>query len=323
MGKYFYKHRDERLKVVEQIFDKEAKDLSYISSSKLLLKRHKIFINKIRYVKNSSLYKYKVPTGKYEGMCPMPFMNFEEFYPEIFAIWMHIIRSCFDNSYRFYPYFGGKGIYPGADVLDSKRFALWCLRNGYTGKAFTYTKYLQRKDKSKGYTLSNCYITTEASVHSPTNLSKVIEGIRLIKLYEDEHDSSVSYISFYTRYYLYDMDEYSARIAPYPDIPGFMPTVFYNSVADESSCSYSTFISRMHYSYLNGGYRIRPYELLDHEYSVCGDCNRQGKLSYKQLYERNKKEASQKYCPYTTDEAKPILEDSDYDVYSNNDDIYS
>lgn len=323
MGKYYYKTRKDKIKTAEQIFDREANDLSYIIENKQLLKRHTIFINKSRYVKNSSLYKYKVPSGRYEGMTPLPFMGFQEFYPNIFDLWIHIIKSCFDVTYRFYPYFGGKGIYPGADVLDSRRFALWCLRNGFSNKPFTYSKYFQRKNKSKGYTLSNCYITTEKAVHSPTNLSKVIEGIRLIKLYEEDHDPSVSYITFYTRYYLYDMDADGARFAKHPEIPGFMPTSFYQCVADENSCTFSTFISRMHYSYLNGGHRIRPYDLLKPEYSVGDDCNSQGKLSYKQQYHRNKKEQNEKYNPYAVN--KELVQHTDTnidDVYYDGNNVY-
>jgi len=321
MAKHYYKNPKHQEKAASKIFDAESTDLSYISNDKHLLYRHVIFINKCRYHTCINYKRFTVPEGRLAGQHSKIFRGFREYYPTIYALWMHILRCCLDKTYLFYPYFGAKGIYPGADFLDSRRFTIWCLRNGFIGKPFTYTMYLQRKNKSKGYTLSNCYFITEKEAHAPSKLPNVINSIRLIKTYEEEHDKSVSYMTFYTRYYMYDMSETDARMVEYPKIPGFSPATFYDSVADETSCSRTTFLSRMHYSYLNGGHKVHPYDLLKPEYSVNANCNNQGKLSYKQQYDRDKKENKDKYNPYVNPNNFITDDNETSSVYSENNDL--
>ena len=327
MAKHYYKNREHRANAAVKIFDTAAKDLSYISNNKHILYRHTIFINKCRDQTCINYKRFTVPEGKFAGMHSRIFAGFREYYPTIYSLWMHILRSCLDKTYVFYPYFGGKGIYPEADFLDSRKFTIWCLRNGFIYKPFTYTMYLQRKDKTKGYSARNCYFITEREAHAPSKLSDVINSIRLIRFYEEEHDKSVSYMTFYTRYYMYDMNEYDARIAEYPKVPGFSPVTFYESVAGENDCSRSTFLSRYHYSYLNGGHTARPYDMLKPEYSVKAVANSEGKLSYKQQYDRNIKENKDKYNPYINpNEFNIVTEDNNQsDVYIKDDefDVYS
>lgn len=316
--KHFYKNRAHKEKTAIKIFDPEAPDLSYISNNPQLLRRHITFINKCREWTFRGYTRFTVPEGKCAGMHSQIFEGFRERYPTLYELWMHIIRSCLDKTYSFYPYFGAKGIYPGKDFLDSRQFAIWCLRNDFVGKPFTYTMYLQRKNKKKGYTIGNCYFVTEKEAHAPTKLSSVINSIRLLKLYEENHNPDISYLTFYTRYYMYDMDEYDSRMAEYSTANNFSPVVFYDSVADENSCSQSTFLSRMHYSYLNGGFIARPYDMLNPEYSVKEEANKQGKLSYKQQYDRNKKEEAEKADIYNNSQTDNNL------IYNNtNNNVYS
>lgn len=292
------KWRD-RSPVIERIFDPNRKDLSYITENDELLKSHFQFISECPYSTNSSLKKFKVPTGASKGLYPKQFYYFDKCYPYIYERWVHMIRSCLDPSYPSYKYFGAKGIYVSRDFLDSKWFCRWCLRNKLTCRLGSYEKYMVRRKKHGNYSPVNCYVVSEKELHECKGIKQVLNSLYIVKRYEEKHHPSVSYMTMYSRYYVWDwslddslMIEYDNHLAA--DQFGFSPLNFYNSVADETSCSQSTFLSRVHYSYLNGGFICRPYDMLKPEYSVSEECAKQGKLSYKQKWSRDKKEQENK-----------------------------
>lgn len=317
----------ERVEKLINIFSNgNVLDLSYVTGNPELLKAHREVIRTCKYIP----FKYakcEVPSGPSKGLKPRYFSGFKEHYKYIYERWIHLVKSCFDPNYPFYKFFGAKGIYMNFHFLNSKRFCYWCLVNGLTHELGTYTEYLQRRKKDKQFSPRNCYVVSEKDVHSCKTLKMALQNLRLIKLYEEGHDKSVSYMTFYTRYYAYDMkaeDALSWAYAPKWDNVGFSPQTFYNSVATEESCSYSTFMSRMHYSYLNGGINIRPYEMLKPDFSITAEANRQGKLSYKQQWDRDQKEKEDKYNPYSVQTESPIQDTSiqnDIDVYSYNKDL--
>lgn len=319
----------DRSAVIARIFDENANDLSYITNNEELLKLHFQFISECPYSVNSALKKLTVPAGASKGLHPKIFDNFEKRYPYIHERWVHMIKSCLDPTYPSYKYFGAKGIYVSRDFLDSRWFCRWCLRNGLTSKLGSYDKYLLRKKKNGNYSPVNCYVMSEKELHECKSVRHVLDSLYIVKRYEERHHPSVSYMTMYSRYYVWDwslddalMIEYDTRIPT--DQFGFSPVNFYKSVADDKSCSQSTFLSRVHYSYLNGGFICRPYDMLKPEYSVNAECAKQGRLSYKQQWDRNRKEQESKYNPYNSaDKFEPIVDSNNIstDVYSYNKDF--
>lgn len=297
-------------RIASEIFDSRADDLSYISENKNLLSAHIRFIEKLNY------YELSFQDDKTGAPIILKsFMKFKIYYNSIYIRWMHIVRSCYDKTYSFYPYFGGKGIKVGRKFLNAKNFCIWCLKNGLTSKPFTYTEYLFRKNKEKFFSPKNCIVLKEKDLHECKSVRDALMVLQLIKHYEAGHDSSVSYMSFYTRYFMYDTDIETAKSVKYvfrdPKTMGFSPVVFYRSVADQNCCSESTFLSRIHYSYLESNFKIRPYDMLKPEYSISEDIEKQGTFNYKKSWELKNKEGK--------DNSKEVKSG----VYTSNvDDVY-
>lgn len=316
---------------IKKAFDRVTGDLSCITNTPAILRMHLRLLARINATKT---LPYVVPSGPNQGKSPVYFGIFKNKYPEIYSWWIHIIRSCLDKEYKFYRFFGGKGITISHLFLDARKFCAWALKSGLTHKPFTYKMFLIRKNKSSGFTPWNMRVTSENEIHKCNSLYQALDSLRLIKEYEAHHDPSVSYLTFYTRYYMYDLDLEDALnmkyIPSYSNINnvnslGFNYKKFYAAVATEESCSLSTFKSRIHYSYLNGGFKVRPYEMLKPEFSVTAEANLQGTMSYKQLYWREQKEKMKQTNPYTAD--KELIQPTSIaemdDVYSYDDDIYT
>lgn len=323
----FGKFRD-RSHIIEEIFNNDSNDLSYILNNEELFKRHVQFINESPYSSSGTLRNLSVPSGASKGLRPKIFDHFDIRYPAIYERWVHMVKSCLDPTYPSYKLFGAKGIYISKDFLDSKWFCKWCLRNGVTSKLGSYDKYLLRRNKSGNYSPFNCYVISEKELHECKDLKTVLESLYIAKRYEENHHKSVSYMTMYSRYYVWDWALDDSLMTEYtftPDQFGFSPINFYNSVADDSSCSQSTFLSRVHYSYLNGGFICRPYDMLKPEYSVSEECAKQGKISYKQKWDRDRKEQEGKNNPYSNNSSVYSLNKSDDSVYKSCDesDVYS
>lgn len=315
----------------ESIINRSTSDLSYIMANESLFKEHKSYIKTAADSQGTSpVEKLTVKTGKLAGQHPKGFYQFSKNYFTLFLWWRHIMRCCFDESYQYYQFFGAKGISVDKTFLNAKKFCMWALKNGLTREPFMYDIYLQRKDKTKDFSVDNCYVITEKAVHECKDVKLVLNSLFLIKEYESKHDPSVSYMTFYTRYYMYDMSVDDACTYKFDPTKtettiGFSPFRFYHSVADEHSCVWSTFKSRMHYSYLNGGFNVRPYDLLKPDFSVSEEANRQGKLSYKQQYLREKKKEKDSLNIYNN-KSNSVHSDSldeSNNVYSNGTDVYS
>ena len=317
---------------VSVIFDNEAEDLSYITNNSNLLYKHIKFIDASPYLKPLC---YVIKEGRYAGKSPKAFSGFRAKYSNIYAWWIHIVKSCLDPDYPFYRFFGAKGISLSLDVIESKKFCKWALRRGLISNPFSYEQYLIRKNKSLGFSRRNLKVTTELEVHNCKTLYQALESLQLIKEYEEGHDDTVSYLTFHARYYVYDLDSKDARYFPYHgekgfkstllDALGFSPSRFYRAVATEESCSFSVFKSRMHYSYLNGGFIARPHDMLKPEYSVSDEANKQNKLSYKQQYIRDqkRKDIIQKKDPLNQVITNDIEKDNDVYSYNPALDVYS
>lgn len=303
------------------IFDESAKDFTYIENNKSLLKKHLKYIATC--IDRIGLYKYNLQCN-----CKiLSFTTFKTRYKPIYKLWVHMIRSCYDESYIYYKFFGAKGIIVSKEFLHGKSFCMWCLNNKMFKLPHTYEVYFQRKDKSKGYSPENCYVTSEKEVHYSKDLDKVLLRIWLIKKYQEEHHEKVSYLAFYTRYWMFDFDIDDSRLYykySYFKI-NFRPELFYSAMADENSCSLTTFLSRLNYSYNGGGIKVNIYDLLRPDYDLKDDAAAQGKLTYKQQYHRRKKEEERKNKIYnnTQNNPNPVYNIINNDVYTNNDDIYS
>lgn len=326
----------DRSETINKIFDSSTKDMSYVTASPELLKAHRWFIMKTDYSNGSAVRKFVVPDGPCKGYRPEMFDFFRDRYPYIYEWWVHIIRGCLDPTYPTYKFIGGRGLYLTRDFLDSKTFCVWCLQNGLTSKPGMYCKYIQRKNKNKHYSFKNCFVISEKEVHECKSLPLVMQNLCMTKMYEEGHAENVSFMTAYTRYYVYDLPMEDAVNAEYKmdvlarahiDYLGFSPAKFYESVATKDSCSYTTFKSRMHYSFLNGGFIAHPYDMLKPDFSVSAEANKQGKLSYKQQYCRDKKKDKEKIYSKLKDNEQldKALNDENNSVYSTNPsiDIYS
>lgn len=334
--KYRAKVRARKLaETIEFLFGENSAPLSDVVNNEELLKEHIHFIinreNKI----TTAARKYKNPCqtkrGKEFEIAEFP--EFKIYYPTIHAWWIHLIRSCLDPKYISYKFIGAKKIRPCREFFNSKLFCIWCLKNKLIEPPIMYKQYLCRKNKRRGYTFNNTIIINEKDMHDCKDISFALKNLFLIKKYEEGHDLTVEYMTFYTRYFMYDFPLQEALYTEYDGWKrfgeiGFKPIAFYNSVADETSCPITTFISRYNYSYNNGGFVIRPYDALRPEFSVNAVANSQGVLSYKQQYDRNRKEREKLYNPYTkTSEYEQVNNsiEENMDVYyeSNDLNVYS
>lgn len=278
---------------IKKIFDQSQPDLSYITKDRKLLKKHIEFIHNLPYCSMRSvcdrLYRKKLTIER-----PRSFVAFHKCYGPIFRRWARLLSHCYSEYNECYQFFGKRGVKLCDDFLDCKKFCIWCLINGLVHEPDSYKMYLVRKDKSGDYTLDNVSIIYEKQLHSTPDLSDALDTIIFAKNYEDRHHESVSYMSAYTRYYLYDFTVEDAISAPYtpdgskkPRSPGethigFQPRSFYKSVADEDSCTWSEFWCRMNITYMS---KIppRPYDLLSKEFSTVEHAAKFGKKSYTQL----------------------------------------
>lgn len=280
---------------IKKIFDSSQSDLSYITKDKKLLKKHINFISSLPYCPMSTFIG-PISHQKLTIKKPPLFVAFHKCYEPIFRRWLRLLAYCYNERSECYQFFGKRGIKLSDDFLDCKKFCIWCLTNGLVHAPDSYINYLVRKDKSGDYTPDNVSIISEKQLHNEPDITDALDTIILAKRYEAHHHESVSYMSAYTRYYLYDFTVEDAISAPYMPsnkfkLPGeisigFQPLSFYKSVADENSCTWSEFWSRMHMTYMS---KIppRPYELLNKEFSTVEHVAKLGVKSYKQLWEES------------------------------------
>lgn len=286
-------------KRVKRLFDGTQTDLSLVVKDKKLLKKHIDFINSMPYC---SMYRVLSVPVSHERLTlekrPKIFISFNECYKPICRRWFRMIEYCYYEKNECYQFFGKRGIKMCEDFLDCKKFCIWCLKNGLIDPPDSYRMYLIRKDKSGDYDPNNIKVISEKQLHNNPNVPDALDAIILAKNYQDHHHESVSFMSAYTRYYLNDFQLEDAIMTPY--IPasqtakktgneitiGFSPQSFYRSVADENSCTFSEFWSRMHMVYMS---KIppRPYDLLKPDFSTVEHVATLGVKSYKQLWEES------------------------------------
>lgn len=323
-----------RASIVRAIFDKSTKDLSYILASEELLNAH------IKYIEESP-YDERI-AGPLDasafqvdehGKHPLKFESFPMKYRYIYARWKHIIRCCYDPNYESYKYFGAKGIKMSDDFLDSKKFCIWCLKNGLTRDPFKYDQYLIRKNKYKEYSFENCQVVTEKELHECKSPVLAFHSLYVTRKYQEFHDDSVSFMTYYTRYYMYDMDPDSAGsikggangIGGRGSAFTFKPVVFYKSVATEKSCPLSVFLCRIHDAYLTPGFRVYPYSMLNPKFSIRTEARKQKLRCYKELWEDEQKKKNNNYInnTYVNNENEIYKDTTDNEIYTNDNGIYS
>lgn len=318
----------------KRYFDATQKDSDYISTNTYIRVKHIGFLRRYIIVKKESkLRSFMAKNGENAGKCPIVFSNFKAFYPDIYAWWVHIIRSCLDPEYPFYRFIGAKGVQIYDGWLNAKEFCIWALRNGLTKMPFTYDRYFIRKNELGDYTPDNVIVTSERELHRSKNLDDILRNILLIKKYEEYHHPTVSYMTFYTRYYVYGFDVDSARTLEFKSLTspgkknfgenlGFSPTKFYEGAATEDSCTKSEFLSRIHGLYYIDAV-VRPYELLKPDFSIYEEARKQGKVCYKTQWERRNKERTNKEILSKAKECSSL--DNQDSVYSfeGDSDVYS
>jgi hypothetical protein len=298
-------------RAIDKLFHGKAADLKAVVSDSELLKKHLYFL---RYapVKKTTRYGEDVSVVR----------NLRLYYPTLAARWEYLLNVCYNKENPIYHLFGGRGIFMSKGFRDSRIFCKWCLKNKVIDAIGSYTLYIQRKNKNKGYYWRNCYTVTEKELHECHNIKTALDLLVFAKKYREGHHKSVSYMTAYTRYFAYDFPldgalntEYftACTIVRNPFNVGFSPSIFYRSVADEKSCTQSVFLSRMHYAYMNGGFTCRPYDMLKPDFSVSATANMENKLSYKQMWNRTKKENKNKN--------KEVYTDKESSVYSNSPEI--
>ena len=311
--------------VTKGLFEDGENDLKYITENKSLFEKHKRFIRSRKYydVVNKHIRDISVEIdGKI--LKPIQFSRFTTLYPYIAERWIHLLRSCYDKSYYFYKFIGARGVGISSEFFNAKYFCLWCLRHGLTSKLGSYKEYMVRKDKTRHYSYFNCVVVKEKDIHSGKAIRSAIDSILLARAYEICHEKNVSFMTAYTRLFVWDMCIEDAISHPGPTLhksheaSGFSPTQFYADVADENSCSLSTFMSRISWHYTNGKIQVRPYDILKPEFSISEAYNAQGKLSYKQVYYRKEKEEARTSQDNYVNDKLPssVYFDKDNEVYS-------
>lgn len=324
------KKKEKTNELINCIFDKAANDLGYIYKDKDLLLQHIKFISTSSWTTHpTNLDKYVVTSGKSEGQKPRSFSMFEIRYKYIYDLWVYLIKSCLEPTYPTYSLFGARGICITRDFLNAKRFCKWCLINGLTNKQGTFERYLVRRDKKGNYSPVNCYVVSEKEIHSGRSMKIVLDQIYLAKRYKEWHHPTVSYVTAYARYYLWDWDvedaisiEYSGKVTD--DLTssqyGFSKRRFYAACADENSCSLQTFVSRI-YALRDRGYELNhvPYDLLKKDLTERDLAAYGNKISSGQSSKNNRLNPYQlKNVDLLTD-----LISDDNDVYSDGNNVYS
>lgn len=95
-------------------------------------------------------------------------------YSRIYHEWQYIKRRCYNPNYKYYSYYGGRGITICDEWLsDFANFQTWALSNGYDD-----TLTLDRIDSNGNYEPNNCRWSTrkEQQNNRSTNLFFTIDG---------------------------------------------------------------------------------------------------------------------------------------------------
>ena len=302
-------------------------DLSYICKDEISIKRHIAFIKRCKPRKTSLRFNdvvIKITT----------FDNFK-YYRNIHDRLHFLINICYNKEHRLYPYFGGKGITLSDEFLDAKLFCIWCIKNKLVDPVELYRFYIQRRDKTKCYSSSNCFVVSEKDIHENKYLDITLTKLLLQKKYDEGHAEKVNYAIAYSRYFQYDMEmedalymsrKYKASLCD------FLPINFYKSVADENSCTLTVYLSR--YKTLHdGGVPIDPYSFLDKDASVVAIARRYGvnteKLERHKANNENREKRTNDIYKFFEDKAKELynfdLNSPENSVYSNHsdNDVYS
>lgn len=318
--------------IIATAFDSSTHDLSFIYDNDGMIDLHIKLIESVPTITSipgeHSVTKIVDPITK---CTPVSFSGFKRRYKYIYTRWITMLRSCYDTTFRLYPYFGRRGIRVCDEFMDARKFCIWCLEHKLVKNPTMYTQYFVRIDKTGNYEPSNCDVIFEQDLHRTTNIKTALNLLYLVKKYEESHHPSVSYMTFYTRYFLYDFCVDDARSVVYKPIAltktfGFKPYEFYESVADSYSCSWTTFASRVHDAYLMPGFKMYPYDMLKPEYSTIDTAKRQGCTAYKSLWDKAHKEnlKSQQNTSnnYNHNDNDVYSECNANNVYDNNNEIY-
>lgn len=290
-----------------ELFDDTQPNLYYITNNKELLNKHFEYIDSLDYCYEDLAANYTAGikcklrepgalntciSSDGVKMNPKPFLKFKERYSGIYSRWVELVRSCYLPKYIHYKFFGGKGVRLCQEFLDSKQFCKWCLSQGLTDAFGKYTRYLQRIDKTKDYTIDNCFTVTEKEVHEGKNINIALRDIILAKRYDEGHHESITFIIARARYYAFDLTVEDSIYTEYHKSGGgaairdfiFSPVEFYKSVATEKSVPRSVFLSRVMFSqYRATGFTTRPYDMLEPDFSISAAANAEHRLSVRQL----------------------------------------
>ena len=272
------KYKRKSIEFVNRIYEKNNPLVAVVDDPNLL-KEHIDAINNAQYI--------KIKHSEFKT-----FALFKKNYPAIHKWWKRLINSCYKPEYKMYKFIGARGIKLSDEFKDSKQFCIWCLKNKLIYDNDTYIAYLQRKDKTKDYSVENCFVVREKDIHEGKSLKILLDNVYFTKRYVEHHDDSVTYMCAYTRYYVWDLDietsctyEYNATTYCTTMYQlGFLQKVFYLSVATEDDVPWPVFESRAHYARLCGKFYMRPYDALRPEYSVSEEARNQGKPSYVAQY---------------------------------------
>lgn len=229
-----------------------------------------------------------------DGVEPKTFKAFKSKYPSIYKWWTELLRKSYDKSYPLYQFFGNRNIGMSEEFLDGKNFCIWCLQNKLTTPFGYYLKYIHRKDKSKDYSSDNCSVITEKELHECSSLQSALKLLWFTRQYDEHKTKGVTLVIAYARYFIHDMDLLDSITWVYtpPKVGlqnfGFSTKNFYASIAKPTDCTYSVYINRIKGAQRYGGIEIRPYEMLNPDFSMTEEALKQKNYFFADHYNNDR-----------------------------------
>lgn len=117
--------------------------------------------------------------------------------PRLYSIWKNLLNRCFNEKCNVYYLYGGRGITLCDEWKNVHSFIEWAKSSGYEE-----TLTLDRVDSEGSYCPENCRWVSVTVQNRNKRCTRYIGDIDSKTFFENsEHDPSVTYLRFFTRYF--------------------------------------------------------------------------------------------------------------------------